>query len=557
MSENNSYENLPLVQYTFSWPSGPSHVSLCGQFDLEGIPNWSEMPLEWQDNVNCFQLTLLLSGPKHVDFKFVVEGVWVCHPHLETRPDSCGFINNYIFVEPTAQAVESKPSTPETLVESQPEEAKWCESPLDTNENNSSESICEYKEPEKMVAEEKATLILPTEAQDCTEKHPNLDLNLNTLDAFDYQFMGLQDQDSDSFDSSSSSHSSSEESINLSQKGKSCDSLNIHCEETETVDQPQCSEHTTEESHLMVYEDLNVNSLVSQETDTQDADESETNDQPQCSEHITEESPFMVYEDLNVNSLVSQEKDTQDAGKSETNDQPQCSEHTTYESPSMVYEDLNVNSLTSQETDTQYAAELTENNEECETEGHSDSDGEPEEPENNEALEDTKSSQETQEKDTACESDAASDEAVNQAQNEVLADDDAAFPETKTAEPVSPNSPQVHEQVEFTRSQFYEEHMEDDESKPSIPMVLCSLTLSYIFYGLLAVSTIAAKKSVTIISSKVLDVIQNHSEEAVKMTEHTASEVHELNIFEILMGLTLVASGMIVAFVLSSFKSRT
>lgn len=105
MSRNNTETH---VYHTFTWPQGPSEVSLAGHFDLDGIPNWSKMHLEQQGASGCFKKTLRLPIHRDYAFKFVVDGNWVCHPDIESRTDSYGYVNNHLHLMPPVRVPEIK-----------------------------------------------------------------------------------------------------------------------------------------------------------------------------------------------------------------------------------------------------------------------------------------------------------------------------------------------------------------------------------------------------------------------------------------------------------------
>lgn len=87
------------LEYTFTWPQGPSHVEIGGDFGLADTPSWALIPLDWDEHDCCFKKTLYLSVPRNLLFKFVVDGNWVCRPDIETRMDSSGNLNNFISLD--------------------------------------------------------------------------------------------------------------------------------------------------------------------------------------------------------------------------------------------------------------------------------------------------------------------------------------------------------------------------------------------------------------------------------------------------------------------------
>lgn len=84
-----------IVDTTFRWSSFAHQVFISGSFQIEGHDDWSPIPMAKIVGEDRFEITLGLK-PGEYQYKFVVDGDWVCDPSSETVRDPSGNLNHIV-----------------------------------------------------------------------------------------------------------------------------------------------------------------------------------------------------------------------------------------------------------------------------------------------------------------------------------------------------------------------------------------------------------------------------------------------------------------------------
>jgi hypothetical protein len=80
------------VPYTFEWKEGGNNVQFCSSF----LEDWKRKePMKFNKDTNSFEVTLNVPKGKH-QFKFIVNGIWVCSKNYKINNDNNNNINNEI-----------------------------------------------------------------------------------------------------------------------------------------------------------------------------------------------------------------------------------------------------------------------------------------------------------------------------------------------------------------------------------------------------------------------------------------------------------------------------
>lgn len=88
---NNSNETK-LIPFKFEWKGNGKSVLLAGSF----LDNWDSFKVMVKNNENeVFEKVVYLPKTKH-EFKFIVDGNWICSGQYPTLTDERGIINNFI-----------------------------------------------------------------------------------------------------------------------------------------------------------------------------------------------------------------------------------------------------------------------------------------------------------------------------------------------------------------------------------------------------------------------------------------------------------------------------
>ena len=81
-----------IVPYTFEWKEGGNNVQFCSSF----LEDWKRKePMKFNKDTNSFEVTLNVPKGKH-QFKFIVNGIWVCSKNYKINNDNNNNINNEI-----------------------------------------------------------------------------------------------------------------------------------------------------------------------------------------------------------------------------------------------------------------------------------------------------------------------------------------------------------------------------------------------------------------------------------------------------------------------------
>ena len=85
-------ESIDLIPYKFEWKDGGSDIKISGSF----LDNWlKKEPLKFNNETKSYEITL--NVPKGINqFKFIVDGKWVCSQNYKINNDKSNNFNNEI-----------------------------------------------------------------------------------------------------------------------------------------------------------------------------------------------------------------------------------------------------------------------------------------------------------------------------------------------------------------------------------------------------------------------------------------------------------------------------
>ena len=92
--EKTHSENNSSLYFNIIWDKKGNNVSVKGSFD-----SWKKEHKMKKNKNNVFEYNISISNihrDKSIQFKFIVDGEWMCSDNYLTKPDTQGYLNNYL-----------------------------------------------------------------------------------------------------------------------------------------------------------------------------------------------------------------------------------------------------------------------------------------------------------------------------------------------------------------------------------------------------------------------------------------------------------------------------